>query len=406
MKKNLSFLAFTVLFTSCSPSADDNSNNSNTSNGTPKLIAETGGWHVLGGQRVPLSVGETAAQLQYENGHLTQSYIGMFYANPNTTTYDYARCNIQGDSIFIRDINTLEYAPFYYKEGDASDVRYGVLWQQSPHSTVNLSGIGPASDDTNTTLHAFTSSRYNFKFANPNLFMYYDGSIAGIKAYRIGTGQTINLYSSTQTTSFSDLTFKGTLDIDETYCKANPTNIKAYYASHNNGISYNGHSANYVSIYSIDDVNKTVFRDSTSVYREQVSGGYDYKVSCNDANNVYFFFGNYTQANDISNINHNTLMLVYNKITQKITGKKLFTQFTYATNAVVIPSKNLLFITTLNSIFKIDLTSDTATNVTPELSSGGIASYAIATDGNRLYATVGSSYNPGKPAVTNVIYYE
>jgi len=88
--------------------------------------------------------------------------------------------------------------------------------------------------------------------------MYYDGSIAGIKAYRIGTGQTINLYSASQSTTFSDMSFKGTLDIDETYCKANPTHLKAYYASNFPGTSFNGHSPNYITIYSVDDVNKTV----------------------------------------------------------------------------------------------------------------------------------------------------
>lgn len=405
MKTLYTILAIAFLLVSCSPSEDNNSNSSNTSNGAPKLIAETGGWHVLSGQRVPLSVGETAIQLQYENGHLTQSYSGMFYANPNTTTYNFARCTMQGDSIFCRQ-TSFEYTPFFYKEGDPTDVRYGVLWQQAPHSTVNLSGIGPASDDTNTTLHTFASSRYSFKFANPNLFMYYDGSIAGIKAYRIGTGQTINLYSTSQSTTFSDMSYKGTLDIDETYCKANPTHLKAYYASNFPGTSFNGHSPNYITIYSVDDVNKTVFRDSTSVYREQASG-VTYKVSCNDANNVYFFFGGHTLATNITNSNDfNTVMLVYNKSTQKITRKKLFSQFAYATSAVVIPSKNQLFITTLNSIFKIDLTTDTVSNITPTYLNGNNVSYAIATDGNKLYATVGSAYNPGKPAVTNVLVYE
>jgi hypothetical protein len=73
---------------------------------------------------------------------------------------------------------------------------------------------------------------------------------------------------------------------------------------------------------------------------------------------------------------------------------------------VVILSKNQLFITTLNSIFKIDLTTDTVTNITPTYLNGNNVSYAIATDGNRLYATDGSVYNPGKPAVTNVIFFE
>lgn len=400
MKTLYTILAIAFLLVSCSPSEDNNSNSSNTSNGVPKLIAETGGWHVLSGQRVPLSVGETAIQLQYENGHLSQSYQGMFYANPNTTTYDYARCTVQGDSIFIRNSNALNYAPFFYKESDVSDVRYG-------RTATGLSGIGPSAADTNTQIHAFTSNvTRSYKFSNPNLFMYYDGGIAGIRAYRMGTGQNTSLYSTAQTTNFSDLTFKGTLDIDETYCKNNPTHLKAYYASHNNGISYNGHSSNYISIYSVDDVNKTVFRDSTSFYREQASGGYDYKVSCNDANNVYFFFSNYTLATDISSDNHNTLMLVYNKTTQKISRKKMFLEFSHATNAVVLPSKNQLFITTLNSIFKIDLTTDTVTNITPTYLNGNNVSYAIATDGNKLYATVGSAYNPGKPAVTNVLVYE
>lgn len=404
MKTFYSIVILVLFFASCSPS-EDNSGDTKTSNGVPKLIAETNGWHFLGGQRVPLSVGEFAMNLQYENGHLTQSYSGMFYANPNNTTYDFERCNMKGDSIFCRQ-TSFEYNPFFYKEGDATDVRYGVFWQQSPNAPVNLSGIGPASDDTNTTLHTFISSKASFKFANPNLFMYYDGSISGIKAYRIGTGQVINLYSNAQTTTFSDLSFKGTLDIDEAYCKANPTHLKAYYASNFPGTSYNGHSTNYISIYSVDDVNKTVFRDSTSVYREQASGGYNYKVSCNDTNNVYFFFGNYTIAKDISNDNHKTLMLVYDKVTQKVTRKKLFDQLAYATSVVVIASKNQLFLTTFDSIFKIDLATDTVTNITPHLLSGGIANYAIATDGNKLYATVGSSFNTGKPAVTNVIYYE
>lgn len=404
MKAIFTIAVLFSLFVSCSPS-DDNSGNNNTTNGTPKLIAEQNGWHVLGGQRVPLSVGEIPMYLQYENGHLTQSYSGMFYANPNTTTYDFARCNMQGDSIFCRQ-TSFEYNPFFYKEGDPTDVRYGVLWQQSPHSTMNMSGIGPASDDTNTILHTFASSRYNFKFANPNLFMYYDGSIAGIRAYRIGTGQEINLYSSAQNTNFSNLSYKGTLDIDETYCKANPTHIKAYYASNNAGVSFNGNSPNIISVFSIDDVNKTVFRDSTSVYREQAAGGYDYKVSCNDANNVYFFFSNYTLASNINNDDHNTLMLVYNKATQKISRKKLFSQLTHVKSVLVIASKNQLFLTTNNGIYKIDLVTDVVTNITPQLLTGRESIFVIATDGNRLYATIGSLYNPSKPAVTNVIYYE
>jgi len=115
MKTLYTILAIAFLLVSCSPSEDNNSNTSNTSNGAPKLIAETGGWHVHSGQRVPLSVGETAIQLQYENGHLTQSYSGMFYANPNTTTYDFARCTMQGDSIFCRQ-TSFEYTPFSIKK--------------------------------------------------------------------------------------------------------------------------------------------------------------------------------------------------------------------------------------------------------------------------------------------------
>jgi hypothetical protein len=403
MKTIYSILLLTLLFVSCSPS-DDNIDNAKTSNGVSKLIHEKNGWHVLGGQRVPLSVGEFPMYLEYENGHLTQLYSGMFYANPNLTTYNFARCNMNGDSIFCRQ-TSFEYNPFFYKEGDATDVRYGVFWQSEPRSAINLSGIGPASDDTNTILHTFTSSRASFKFSNPNLFMYYDGSIGGIKAYRIGTHQEVNLYSSAQASKFTELSYKGTLDIDESYCKANPTHLKAYYASNFPGTSFNGHSPNYISIYSVDDVNKTVFRDSTSIYREQATG-FTYKVSCNDVNNVYFFFGGHTLATNNTNDDFNTVMLVYNKATQKITRKKLFSQFQYATNAVVIPSKNQLFITTLNSIFKIDLATDAVTNITPQLRFGDNANYAIATDGNRLYATVGSVFKIQEPAITNVIYYK
>jgi hypothetical protein len=316
---------------------------------------------------------------------------------------------MKGDSLYCKQSN--EYLPFFYKEGDASDVRYGVYWAQasgtSSHSPISIASIGAAAADVNKTLYPFPSvSKYSFQFANPNLFMYYEGSIAGIKAYRIGTGEESNLYSSAQTTTFSDMTFKGTLTIDEAYCKANPAHLRAYYACHNNGISYNGHSPNYITVYAVDDVNKTVFKDSVSIYREQASGGNAIKISCNDANNVYFFFGNYSLATNISNDDHNTLMIVYNKATQKITKTKLLSALPYANNAVIIPSKNQIFLTTSNGIFKLDLSTDALTDITPQYIGGNNISYAIATDGNKLYASVGSYYMQYKPAVTNIIYYE
>ncbi|MDD5150505.1 MAG: hypothetical protein PHC28_08490 [Flavobacterium sp.] len=398
--KKLYFELFSIIIilVSCTPT-DHNSNIQNPSNKVPHLIEEINGWHVLGGQRIPLSVGEFPMQLQYENGHLTQSYKGMFYANPNNTTYDFARSNIQGDSIFCRK-TSFEYNPFFYKEADVSDVRYGVYMQ------TGLNGIGPSELDTNTQIHTFTSNvTRSYKFSNPNLFMYYDANIAGIKAYRIGTNQVIDLSSNVLTT-FSDLTFKGTLDIDETYCKANPTHLKAYYASNNNGISYYGHSANYVSIYSVDDTNKTVFRDSTSVYRSQATGS-DYKVSCNDANNVYFFFSNYTNAKTTSSDDKNVLLLVFNKSTQKIIQKKLIAQFSEAKEVVIIPAKNQLFINTGTAkVFKIDLSNYAITDISPSYLSGTNNSVALTTDGTKLYATVGSAYKLNPPAVTNVVYFE
>lgn len=402
MKNILSLLiVIELFFVSCSP-ADKNDSTSNSNIGkTPKLIVEANGWHFLSGQRIPLSVGETAVQLLYENGHFSQSYQGMFYANPNTTTYDYARCNMQGDSIFIRNINTLQYSPFFYKDGDASDVRYGC-------TATGLSGIGPSSADTNTQIHTFTSNVTRcYKFSNPNLFMYYDGNSAGLKAYRIGTNQVIDLSSNVHT-AFSDLSFKGALNIDETYCKANPTHLKAYYASNNNGISYNGHSPNYISIYSVDDVNKMVFRDSTSIYRAQATG-FDYKISCSDANNVYFFFSSYINATNTSNTDKNVLLLVFNKSTQKITQKLLLNQFSDVKDVVVIPSKNQLFLNSTTGLFKLDIATNTVTNITPQWAQdNGTATptIAIATDGNKLYATIGSNYGKYNPAVTNLIYFE
>ncbi len=412
MKNILSLLIFIVLLTSCSPSDNNGNNITLTIGKTPKLIVEVNGWHVLSGQRIPLSVGETAVQLQYENGHFSQSYQGMFYANPNTTTFDYARCNMQGDSIFIRNSSTLQYSPFFYKEGDASDVRYGVYYVQagpySSHTATGLNGIGPGSLDTNTQIHTFTSNvTMSYKFSNPNLFMYYDGNSAGIKAYRMGTNQVLDLSSNVHTT-FSDLTYKGTLDIDETYCKANPAHLKAYYASNNVGISYNGHSPNYISIYSVDDVNKTVFRDSTSVYRAQSSGS-GFNCSCNDANNVYFFFSSYTNATSTSSTDKNVLLLVFNKSTQKITQKTLLNQLWDVRDAVVIPSKNQIFLNSGTGLFKLDISTNAVTNITPQWSQDNgnvIPMLAIATDGNKLYATIGSNYGKYNPAVTNLIYFE
>ena len=413
MKKSiLLFALLGILSVSCTPTDKTSNDDPNSIGKTPKLIVETNGWHVHSGQRVPLSVGETAVQLQIENGHFSQSYQGMFYMDPNTTTFDYARANVQGDSIYIRNVNTLEYAPFFYKEGDVSDVRYGTYYVQSgaysSHAATGLNGIGPSSLDTNTQIHTFTSNvTRSYKFSNPNLYMYYDGNTGGIKAYRIGTNQVIDLSSNTST-SFSAITFKGTLDIDETYCKANPTHIKAYYASNNNGISYNGHSPNYINIYSVDDVNKMVFRDSTSAYRVQASG-IDSKVSCNDANNVYFFFSSYTNANNVSGTDKNILLLVYNKTTQKITQKQLLSQFSDVKEAFVIPSKNQIFLNSTSGLFKMDLSNNAITNVTPQwlLDNGNlIPPLAIATDGNKLYAIIGSAFGKYSPAVTNLIYYE
>jgi hypothetical protein len=79
---------------------------------------------------------------------------------------------------------------------------------------------------------------------------------------------------------------------------------------------------------------------------------------------------------------------------------------------VMIPSKNLVFLKanlSTNGLFKLNLADNSITNITPQLvgdNGNTIASLALATDGTRLFATIGSLYLKYDPAVTNVIYYE
>ncbi|MDP2339025.1 MAG: hypothetical protein Q8N05_21735 [Bacteroidota bacterium] len=52
---------------------------------------------------------------------------------------------------------------------------------------------------------------------------------------------------------------------------------------------------------------------------------------------------------------------------------------------------------------KVKLLSDLCSTLD---NGNAIASLAITTDGNKLYASIGSLYMKYEPAVTNVIYYE
>lgn len=400
----------TACIAGCSPSEKDGNNNT-TSGNTPKLINETNGWHVLSGQRIAQSVGETPRQLLYENGHFSQSYQGMFYANSNTPTFDYVRANAQGDSLYIRN-SGLEYFPFFYKQGDASDVCYGTYWSQSgsssSHTSTGLDGIGPGPGDANTQLLAFpNNSCRNWKFSNPNLYLYFDGVLGGIQAYRIGTDQRLNMAAHVAN-PFSDITFRGVVEVDEPYCIANPSHVSAYYACNNNGISYNGHSPNYINIYTVDDANLTVFRDSTSMFRAQAAGA-DYKVACSDASHVYFLFSSYTASSNVSSSDKNVLLLVFDKASQKITAKHLFTQLSEVKEAVAISSKNQLCLNTNKGVYTLNLSDYSLADITPAWagSSGdAIPPFAIATDGTKLFAIVGSFYGQYSPAVTNLIYFE
>lgn len=169
-----------------------------------------------------------------------------------------------------------------------------------------------------------------------------------------------------------------------------------------------GHSRNYISVYTADDVNRTAFRDSTSDY---IAGGNI--VSCADANNVYYFINKTATKADTGMKNTKLLMLVFDKTTLKLTKKMFWSQdFDVIEDIVMIPSKNQVFIKSnlsTKGLFKLNLADFSITNITPQLvgdNGNTIASLAITTDGNRLYATVGSLYAKYEPAITNVIYYE
>lgn len=384
----------------------------------PKLIQEKNGWHVLGGQTIPLTVGATPVQLMYENGHFSQTYKTMFSVDPNTTVFNYARCNTKGDSVIMKQTYNIEYQPFYYLEGDAKDVRYGAYFPAqstygaSSHVTMGVYGIGPAVEDINTKLFDFPAKYGGYasspgKFANPHWFVYWDVQKGGLAAYRIGTAQLIDMSGFYQN-EFAILMGASGLQIDEAYCKTNPTHMKCYFASTNGNYSVNGHSRNYISVYTADDQNKTMFRDSTSQY--QAVGSI---LSCSDANNVYYFLNKTCDKTDISRKNSKLLMLVFDKTTLKLTKKMFWSQdFDVLEDLVMIPTKNQIFIKSnlgTNGLFKLNLADYSITNITPQLvgdNGNAVASLAITTDGNRLYATVGSLYAKYEPAVTNVIYFE
>ena len=406
--KNLfiTLISSLILFAACKKTDVSPDVTANTK--VPKLIQEKNGWHVLGGQTIPLTIGATPVQLMYENGHFSQTYKTMFYANPNTTVFNYARCSTKGDSLFMKQADNIEYQPFFYEEGDATDVRYGV----SSRTALGIYGIGPAVQDVNTKIYEFPPHWGGYagspgKFANPHWFVYWDVVKGGYAAYRIGTAQLIDMAGFYQN-DFAILMGASGLQIDETYCKANPTHMKCYFASTNVNYSVNGHSRNYISVYTADDQNKTMFRDSTSQY--QAVGNI---LSCSDVNNVYFFLNKTCDKSDISRKNPKLLMLVFDKTTLKLTKKMFWGQdFDVLEDIVMIPSKNLVFIKSnlsTNGLFKLNLADYSITNVSPLLvgdNGNTIASLAITTDGNKLYATVGSLYAKYEPAVTNVIYYE
>jgi len=413
MKKYISGLLIlsALQLISCSPSGK--SQDQTPVNKVPGLIQEINGWHVLGGQEFPLSIEETPVQLQYENGHLTQFYTGTFYAgqSPNPT-FDYARCDLNGDSVFVRQDNA-EYNPFFYKEGDATDVRYGIFWAQSgaysSHVATGLHGIGPDKLDVDTKLFDFPlagAGISNFKcFANPFWFLYYDPYYAGLKAYRIGTARLIEI-GGVYENDYVMLTGIMGLDIDEAYCLANPEHIKAYFASTNGKYSINGHPSNYISFYTADDVNKTVFRDSTSQYYKRSSENI---ISCSDANNVYYFLNNATEKNDPSFANPRLLMFVFDKTTLKLTRQVFLgpgLSGLLKNDAGMIAAKNQIFINTTSSLYKLDLSGNTISDITPPYLDGTNHQAAITIHNNKLYAIVGSGYSPGEAALTNVIYFE
>jgi hypothetical protein len=384
--------------------------------GTPKLIQETNGWHVLGGQRIPLSVAADPVQLQCENGHFSQTYKSMFYANPNSSMFNYARCNAKGDSVYMKQADNVEYNPFFYFDGDAKDVRYGVYFpSQSTYGaysrvTTGIYGIGPDALDVNTKLFEYPPFYGGYPvspgvFANPHWFVYWNKQTAGLTAYRIGTAQQIDMGGFYQN-DYVILFGASAITIDEAYSKANPTHVKAYFYGSNNGTSVWGHSSHYLSFYTADDQNKTIFRDSTSQYITP-SGG----VSCSDANNVYYLFSNATKVGEASQSNHKLLVIVFDKTTMKIT-RQVFSNLDISiisSNPVIIPSKNQIYFRSTLGIFKLSLTDYSITNITPKLvgdTGNSVPNLALATDGKRLYATIGSSYMKYTPAVTNVIYYE
>ena len=413
----LTIISVLIVFTSCKKTVT--TSNTTSVAKIPKLILEKSGWHVLGGQIIPLTVGATAVQVQFENGHFSQTYKTMFYADANTTNFEYARCNINGDSVFIRRQETpVEYNPFFYEEGDKSDVRYGAYFPPqstygaSSHNTIGLYGIGPAAVDVNTKLFDFPPNIGGYpsspgKFANPYWFVYWDVSKGGYFAYRVGTAQTIDMAGFYEN-NYVILNGAGGLQIDENWGKANPAHVRCYFASTNNNVSILGHSRNYISFYTADDVNRTAFRDSTSDY---IAGGNI--LSCADATNIYYLINKSTVKTDVSLKNTKLLMLVFDKTTLKLTKKMLWKQdFDVIEDLVMIPNKNQLFLKSnlgTSGLFRLDLADYSITNITPQLAGdngNSIASLAITTDGNKLFATVGSLYAKYQPAVTNVIYYE
>jgi hypothetical protein len=131
-------------------------------------------------------------------------------------------------------------------------------------------------------------------------------------------------------------------------------------------------------------------------------------VSCSDAKKVYYFCDKATDLTDSQFNNPRLLMFEFDKVTLKLTKKVSLgsTLSGILNDVVMIASKNQIFLNTNSHLYKLDLSNDVISDITPAYRSGTTSQTAITTYNNKLYAIVGSGYSPGEAAVTNVIYYE
>jgi hypothetical protein len=418
-------IAILVLLASCSPSSDGNSV---TNNSMPKLITETDGWHIVRKDSAnnPFSIDAIPGKIFFANNKIYYSVQELpSNLNPPEFVGYFKKCNLDGSGRKTSDFLTSHYNKNeleFVCEGSPTEYSYfkgGSLKQQNFNADGTLNG---------TPIESMGFSYFAGKFSNPLSFSSnakcFVGNGFGYPYIVDVQNHTLKPFNWTSAPPNDGTPFNPIPVFDEDYCKANPNHYRLFGASVGRikekyyippynpcdiAVHYMLDTAPATNGYGNPYYANAVLMD-TIHYKHQNQNRFAATLECaTDNQNLYVFVIN----QNLSGIASTADLIIYDKNTN--VRKKYFQNITMPSanylasycQIVAVPSKNYLAVLMGGKkLMKLDITTATATDITPTVGIGITFGNGIFENNGRVYTQVAGKPSGSPLTWSNLIYYE